>query len=221
MQHHEPECHAEILISCLQCQGHKVVLHDKSYDYFLLYLLNCWSVCNQTWLLVQHHKPECPLQDLDYCVHGQGHSKGSKWRWMFVRMMIVFWIAEWLVTNLGMVKQCVMWEKNCLQSSRSKSQQGLSWSNYDYFNCIIWTVDSLATKHGLMIHHHKPECLVKNWIPAVMVKVTVKGQHVSVCPDDICSKPPNILLPNLVLWCFTVTWSACKKIGVLFSRSRS
>ena len=32
----------------------------------------------------------------------------------------------------------------------------------------------------------------------------------------IFSKPPNILLPNLVLWCLTVSWSACKKIGLLF-----
>ena len=32
----------------------------------------------------------------------------------------------------------------------------------------------------------------------------------------IFSKPPNILLPNLVLWCLTVSWSASKKIGLLF-----
>ena len=29
-------------------------------------------------LKVQHHKPECSVEKWDYCVQGQGHSKGSK-----------------------------------------------------------------------------------------------------------------------------------------------
>ena len=29
-------------------------------------------------LIVQHHKPECPVEKWDYCVQGQGHSKVSK-----------------------------------------------------------------------------------------------------------------------------------------------
>ena len=47
---------------------------------FLLYLLNCWSVCNQIWFdsIVQHHKPECPVEKWDDSVQGQGYSKGSK-----------------------------------------------------------------------------------------------------------------------------------------------
>ena len=40
-----------------------------------------------------------------------------------------------------------------------------------------------------MIHHRKPECLKKEGkkkkITAVKVKVTVKGQNVGVCSDDI------------------------------------
>ena len=35
----------------------------------------------------------------------------------------------------------------------------------------------------LMIHHHKPECLLKkNLVIAFKVKVIVKGQKVHVCP---------------------------------------
>ena len=29
-------------------------------------------------VIVQHHKPECPVQKLGYCLQDQGHSKGSK-----------------------------------------------------------------------------------------------------------------------------------------------
>ena len=54
---------------------------------FLLYLLNCWSICNQLGLIVQHHKLERPVEKWDFCIQGQGHSKGSKCQWMFVRMI--------------------------------------------------------------------------------------------------------------------------------------
>ena len=112
-------------------------------------------------------------------------------------------------------------ENNCLLSSRSRSQQGLMWSKYDSFYYIFYSVDFLATKLGLMIHHHKPECLVKNigllhsrsrsqW----MVKMSIFVQMIS-------AKLPNILLPNLVLWCINMSRNACKKIDALFSRSRS
>ena len=98
------------------------------------------------------------------------------------------------------------------------------WSKYDSFSYIFLTVDSLATKLGLVIHHQKPECLVKKKrIAAFRVKLTAKGQNVSVCPDDI-SKPPFILFPNSVLWCIIYSlWIgvSCKKIDLLFSRLRS
>ena len=50
---------------------------------FLLYLLKCWSAI-KLGLRVQHHKLECPVEELDYCIQGQGHSKGSNCWWMFV-----------------------------------------------------------------------------------------------------------------------------------------
>ena len=48
MQHHEPECHSEKIVCCLQGCG----LSKGSYNQiwlFLLYLLNCWFFSNQTW----------------------------------------------------------------------------------------------------------------------------------------------------------------------------
>ena len=45
---------------------------------------------------------------------------------------------------------------------------------------------SLATKLGLMVHHHTPECPVKKLITAFKVKVTVMVQmSMDVCLDDI------------------------------------
>ena len=35
-------------------------------------------------MIVQHHKPECPVEKWDYCFQGQGHSESSKCLWMFV-----------------------------------------------------------------------------------------------------------------------------------------
>ena len=43
---------------------------------FLLYLLNCCYFATRLGLLVQHHKLECPVRKWDYCIQGQGHSKG-------------------------------------------------------------------------------------------------------------------------------------------------
>ena len=54
---------------------------------FLLFVLNCWSISTKLGLVVQHHKPECSLEKLDYCIQGQGHSKGSQCWWMFVQMI--------------------------------------------------------------------------------------------------------------------------------------
>ena len=38
-------------------------------------------------LIVQHYKLECTVEKLGYCIQDQGHSKGSKCQWMFVRMI--------------------------------------------------------------------------------------------------------------------------------------
>ena len=94
---------------------------------FLLYLLNCSSVCHQTWFdsTLSYHKPECFMEKLDCCVQGQGHSKISKCQWIFVQMIF----SESL--NLFATKLDVVmhhYEPHCLSkkigllSSRSRSQ---------------------------------------------------------------------------------------------------
>ena len=72
---------------------------------------------------------------------------------------LVWWCSK--------TSQSVMQNKNCLLSSRSRSQRGLIWSKYDSGYYIFGTADSLATKLGLIIGYHRQERLVENldyWI---------------------------------------------------------
>ena len=110
----------------------------------------------------------------------------------------IFWNTEYFGAKFGMVMQ--HYEPEChaknlllLQSSRSRSQRGLIWSEYDSFYYSVWTVYSLANKLGLMIH----QSLWK-------VKMLMFVQMVS-------SKLLNILFPNLVLWLIIMRWSVMQK----------
>ena len=104
--------------------------------------------------------------------------------------------------------------------SQSRSPQELIWSKYDNFYCVFSTADPFATKLGLIVHCHKPECLWRNWIVVFKVKVTAKRQNVSEC-----------LSRWYLLYCWTfyhqawwcIIWArlSFKKIGLLSSRSRS
>ena len=138
----------------------------------------------------------------------------------------IFWTREHFVTKLGMVMQhhdpeCHAEKNNCLLSSLSRSQQRLMWSKYDSFYYIFWTVDSLATKLGLMIHYHKPECLVKKMDNCIQGQGHSEGSNCQCLSIWYLLKHWTFLLLNFVLWCLTMSWSACKKLGLLFSRSRS
>ena len=123
MQHQLPVCHAEKLVHCHQCQGHWAYIIKMWL--FLLYLLNCWSVYNQTsasWARVSCGK----IGLLD---SGQVHIEGSKCWWMFVGM-ICSEPQNFFFTRLGMVMQhhepeCHAGKKNWLLSSRWTSQWGL------------------------------------------------------------------------------------------------
>ena len=86
------------------------------------------------------------------------------------------WIisTEHFVTKLGMV----VWWYSIMSWSVARAHMIKIWLYY-----IFWTADSLGAKLGLMVHHHKPEYLVKKkkWITAFKGKVTVKTQNVDEC----------------------------------------
>ena len=126
----------------------------------------------------------------------------------------IFWITEHSVTKFGMVMQ--HHEPEChaeillllLLSLRSKSQ----WGSYDQ-NMTLSTIFSellIAWQPNLVWWYIiiSQSVLWKKRIIAFKVKVTVKGQNVSVCPDDIFQTTEH-LFPNLVLWCITVSRRAC------------
>ena len=47
------------------------------------------------------------------------------------------------------------------------------------FLLYFWTADWFATKLGLIVQYHKPECPVEKWITAFKVKVTAKVHFVT------------------------------------------
>ena len=138
----------------------------------------------------------------------------------------IFWIVTYFVTKLGMVVQhhkpeCHA-EKKCLLSTRSRSQRGLICSKYYSFYYIFCIADSLATNRGLMVHHHKLECLGKKLITVFKVKVTGKVQNVNECLSRWYLLNATHFVTKLVMvkhYNESECW--CKKIGLLSSRSRS
>ena len=62
---------------CLEGQGHSEGLYDQNMTFFYVF----WtadSLATKLGLMIHHHKPECLVKELDYCIQGQGHNKGSK-----------------------------------------------------------------------------------------------------------------------------------------------
>ena len=183
MYYHEAECHAENWFTiCI------VMVTVRDYIIkiwlFLLYLLNRWSVLQPDLLsfIVQHHKPECTLEKLDYCITaGQGRSKGSKCQLMFVQMIpsepqII--LLPNLVYLCSIMSQSVLW-KNWLIVFIVK---GTAWAYIYNQNMTVSTISyKLATKIGLLAQHHKLQCPVEKLITALKVKVTAKVQNVSEC----------------------------------------
>ena len=136
----------------------------------------------------------------------------------------IFWITEDFFYQIW-YGDVVSWARvSCrnlllllLLSSRSRSQQGLSWSKYLFY--IFWTVDSLSTELGLMMHHHKPECPVKR---VGLLQSGLRSQwRVKMLMFDqmVSSEPPSILFPNLVLWCIIMQeliWSKYENVYCIF-----
>ena len=61
---------------------------------FLLHLLSCWLFCNQTCLMVHHHKLECLEKRLGYCVQGQM----VVWN-LIQHLLIIYFVYHWYLCN--------------------------------------------------------------------------------------------------------------------------
>ena len=103
-----------------------------------------------------------------------------------------------------------------LLSSRSRSKWRLMWSKYDPFYYIFWTIDSLATKFSLPIHHLRPECPVKKKrITAFRVKVTAKGQNVNVLSRWSLLKHQTFCLQTWYCDASVCVRVSCKEIYII------
>ena len=92
-QHHKPECHAEKLVHCVQCQGHSEGLYDQNMT--IIIISSKLLVCLQAGV-------SCGKIEL---LHLRSR---SQWRFkMSVNICPddIFWIAEHFVTKFGMVMQ--------------------------------------------------------------------------------------------------------------------
>ena len=138
----------------------------------------------------------------------------------------IFWTSKYFVTKLGMVMQhhepkCHL-KKKLFAILKVKATGRAHIINFFSFYNIFWTVDWLVTKLGLMIHHHKPECPVKKTQTELLHSRSRSQWRVrmSVLVQMISSKPPNILLPNFVLWCIIMSQSVMQNDWLVFSRSQ-
>ena len=76
-------------------------------------------------MIVQHHKPECPVEKWDYCDQSQGHSEGSN---VSECPDDNFWTTDYFVTKRCKVIQHHKPEyhaEKLVQCLMSRSQQGL------------------------------------------------------------------------------------------------
>ena len=111
-------------------------------------------------LIVQHHKRECPVEKLDYCIQGQGHSEDSVVSECFSGWYI--WITEHFVTKLGMVMQ--HHEPEC-QAERKKKM------------FAIFKVKVTARAHMIKIWLFFPELFI-SWQPNLVWWYIIISQSV-------------------------------------------
>ena len=209
MQHHEPECHAE---------GAHLI---KTW-LFLLYLLNCWFLGNQTWSDDTSSKARVFCEKIGWLFQGQGHSEGPKCqclsRWYLLNRGTFFnqsWYCDASLRARMLGKRLVCYFQG----------QGHSKGSYDQ-NMIISTISA--------------ELLIL-LLPNLVWWYTVISQNVARKMGLLCSRSRSqqfFLKTNVcaddIFWItepFTAKLGVAmhhyeldifsKKIGLLSSRSRS
>ena len=162
------------------------------------------------------------MNTMDYCVQGQGHSKGSKCQWL----------SGWHLLNCRTVcfqiLYCdatswtkVSWRQICLLS-RPRSQGGLTWSKYDSCYSILWTADSLATKLVWWYINTGQHVLWKKLDYCIQDQGHSKiSKHQWMFVQTTSSELPNILLPNLEWWYHELEWHAQRFVCYLQGQGQS
>ena len=172
------------------------------------------------WLGSKHQLTnKNPAEKLGNCIQGQGHSEGSHCQ--CICLDDILWTGECFVIKLvwwcNIMSQSVLWKKEvCYLHGHN---EGLLGRNMTFYY-IFWTADFWQPNMVWYYIIISQNVLWQKLSTAFKVKVIVKGK-MSVFVQIISSKLSIILLPNL--YCDASSWDgvSCKKIGLLFSRSRS
>ena len=127
MQHHKPECHAENWFTVFSVKVTARAYISKIL-LFLLYLLNCWSVCNQIWF--DSTASEAGVSYLKFWLL---HSRSKSHRRL--KMLVNVCLDNYLLNHRMICHQtwygyAALWAKaSCRKTgslcSMSRSQQGL------------------------------------------------------------------------------------------------
>ena len=145
--HHDLERHANSLGFYLQGQGHSVGSNPLQ--------IKCWTFCKQTWYSgASSHSIQNVVTILDCCAHGQGHSEGSNPQGIFV--LTISFEPQPFVMKL-MACQCITMTQ-CRATNLGSGLQGAGW-NPRKITSISPEVLNLLQAHGVVVHHHKLECL--------------------------------------------------------------
>ena len=175
-------------IACyLQSQGHSEGSYDQNMTFSFI-SSELFIFRQPNWSDGNFHKPECLVKKKkNYCIQGEGTAKVKMS--MFVQMIasepphILF--QTWYFEASSWARMSC--KTFGLLFSRSRLQQGLI-RKYDSFYYIFWTADPFATKLGLIVHYHKPECLMEKLECCVQGQGHSKSLIVSECfIESLCA----------------------------------
>ena len=153
MRHHKPECHAEKLFHCLQCQGHREGLNNLN--------MTTTAVSSKLLVCLQPNLVCCSTASEGRVSCGKIwllRSKSVSQRRFSMSVNVcpddIFWTTEHFVTKLGMFMQHHEPECHAEKLVHCLQCQGYSEGLYNQnitFCYLFWTAGLFATKIGLIV----------------------------------------------------------------------
>ena len=142
------EIHAEIfviVVAFLKIKDYSEGSYDQNMTLSTIFslLLIPWQPNLVWWYIIRSQSVQ--WKKLDFSLHS-----GSRSHWK-VKMLMFVQVISSKPPNI-LFPNLVLW---CI------IMQEFMWSKYYNVYCIFWTADPFATKLGLIVHYHKPECFME------------------------------------------------------------
>ena len=121
---------------------------------------------------------------------------------MYPNLVLWFIVMSWSVV-----------QKDWYAIFKIMAQQWLIWWKYDSLYYVFWTVDPFPAKVCLVVDYYKP-CEEIGLLCIGPLYSRSRSQwrvKMSMFIQMISAKPPNILLPNMLLWCIIMNWNVMQK----------